>query len=220
MQLSELRTELIAMADDPDITNSQANNWINSAYRLLLQEYEWPFMVGTDTYTVTSGTAEQTFAGMDTGTTDFSKSLRVWIANSSTDNKSQMKPIHYEERFENGVTNSYYITPDNLSIGLVPTPTNSTNVVTVDFLKSTTDLSADGDVPVFHSDFHWLLIWRPVLMYQKREREVSDEYEVMYQELLQAMVKFYKMPQAATNPVLSRGTTVEDLPSDSPFKRR
>ena len=69
------------------------------------------------------------------------------------------------------------------------------------------------------SDFHFILVWAAVIYYQKREREVSDEYREMYNELLDAMLKFYKMPQVATNPILSRGTTAQ-FPNESPFKRR
>lgn len=209
---------MIAIADDPDITATQANAWINSAYRLLCHEYEWPFMVGSDTYTVTDGTQETAFADFDTGITDFAKTLKVWIANSSTDNKTILQPINYEDRNIPSLMGKYYVTPDNLSIGLVPTPSNSTNVVTVDYIKTVTDLSADTDEPVFLSDFHWILIWRAIIMYQKRERAVSDEYEVMYQELLNAMVKFYKLPQAVTNTILSRGVS-QEYPYNYVFKR-
>ena len=220
MQLSEIRTQFSNMADDPDITAAQANAWINAAYRLLVHEYDWSFMVDSDTYTVTSGTAEQTFAGMDSATADFATPLRVWIADSSTGGKFELSPINYEDRNRSEVSNSYYITPDALSLGLVATPTNSTDVVTIDFIKSVTDLSADTDTPIFMSDFHYILVWAATVYYQKREREVSDEYEAKYHEVLNAMLKFYKMPQAATNPILSRGTAFQTFPNDSPFKRR
>lgn len=208
MTFAELRTQLIALADDPAITSVQAGGWINSNYRLLLREYDWPFVVGSGTYTVTSGTAEQLFSAFDTAITDFAKPLRVWIANSSTSDKTLLKPIRYEDRNLPGLDGFYYITPDNLSIGLVATPTNSTNVVTMDYLKTTTDLNDDADTPIFLSDFHWILVWKPLMMYQFQQREQSDEFRVQYEQILEQMLKFYKMPQASSQPMLSRGTGI------------
>lgn len=209
MTFSELRTQLISLADDPAITATQAGVWLNTNYRLLLREYDWPFMVGNDTYTVTDGTAEQTFATFDTGITDFAKPLRVWIASSSTSDKTKVDPMRYEVRNEPGLDGYYYITPNNLSIGLVATPSNSTNVVTMDYLKTTTDLSGDSDEPVFVSDFHWILVWKALMMYQFQQREQSDEFRIQYEEILASMLKFYKMTQAASSPRLMRGVKIE-----------
>lgn len=204
MLFSDLKAQMIVLADDPAITTSQAAIWINTNYRLLLREYEWPFMVGSGTYTVTSGTQETAFTALSI--TDFAKPLRVWIASSSTANKTPLKPIRYEERNTPGLDGYYYITPSNLKIGLVATPTNSTNVVTVDYLKTTTDLDDTvNTTPVFVSDFHWIVVWKALMMYQFQQREQSDEFRVQYEEMLASMISFYKMTQAASTPVLSRG---------------
>jgi hypothetical protein len=214
--LAQLRVEFLSLADDPSITAAQANIWINLYYKLLLREYPWPFIVGTNTYTVTSGTAETLFTAFTTSVTDFAKPLRVWIANSSTGDKTLLNPIRYEDRNIAGV-NGYYITPDNLSFGLVPTPTNSTDVVTIDYLKSVADM-VDADSPCFLSDFHSILIFKPLVAYQKQQREASDEFEFPYNEILTSMISFYKLPQEATNPVLSRGIRASKLPYNSPFR--
>lgn len=208
MTFATLKSQMIALADDPAITDTQAGIWINTNYRLLLREHDWPFMVGNGSYTVTANTQEKLFSAFSTAITNFAKPLRVWIASSSTADKLPLQPIRYEERNIPGLDSRYYITPDNLSIGLVPTPTNSTNVVTVDYLKSTTDLAVDGDSPVFLSDFHWILVWKALMMYQFQQREQSDEFRVQYEEILASMLQFYKMPQAASNPVLARGPFV------------
>lgn len=204
MNLLQLKTELIALADDPAITTAQAGTWINTNYRLLLREHEWPFVVANTYYTVTSGTAEQAFSGMSVAVTDFAKPLRVWISTSSTSDKTSLRPIRYEERNIVGLDGYYYITPNNLSIGILKTPTNSTNVVTIDYLKSTTDLT-DSDSPIFISDFHWILVWKALMMYQFQQRENSDEFRIQYEQILSQMLAFYKMPQAASTPVLSGG---------------
>lgn len=218
MTLAEIRTEFLALADDPSITSAQANIWINIYYRLLLREYPWSFLVGNGSYTVTSGTQETAFADFSTAITDFAKPLRVWIASSSTTDKFPLDPISYEDRNISGLRQKYYITPDNLKIGLVQTPTNSTNVVTVDYLKKCTDLSAETSEPIFLSDFHSILVFKPLVAYSKQQRETSDEFEIPYQEILTQMISFYKLPQEATNPVLSRGTKRSRLPYDSPFR--
>lgn len=197
---------MIALADDPALSTTQAGTWINTNYRLLLRQYDWPFMVSSGSYTVTSGTQETAFTAFSSAITDFGKPLKVWIASSSTADKTPLKPIRYEERNTPGLDGYYYITPSNLKIGLVATPTNSTNVVTVDYLKSTTDLDdSSNTTPVFLSDFHWILVWKALMMYQFQQREQSDEFRSQYEEILSGMLTFYKMPQAATAPVLSRG---------------
>jgi hypothetical protein len=218
MTFSELKTQFINLADDPQISDVQAGVWINMAYRLLVREHDWPFVVGNGSYTVTSGTQETLFSAFTTAITDFAKPLRVWIANSSGSDKTPLQPIRYEERNIPGITNSYYITPGNLGIGLVPTPTNSTDVITVDYLKSTTDLSASGDEPMFLSDFHSILVWKPLVLYAKQQREASDEFELPYQEVLSSMLSFYSMPQAGTATRMSRGVNIKrGWPSDSPL---
>jgi hypothetical protein len=140
----------------------------------------------------------------------------VWQASSSTGDKTLLNPIRYEDRNVIGIY-GYYITPNNLSIGLCPTPTNSTDVVTVDYLKSVSDLT-DSDSPAFLADFHSILIFKPLVAYSKQQREASDEFEIPYQEILQQMISFYKLPQEATNPLMSRGTVSKGFPYNSPFK--
>jgi len=215
MTLAELKAQFIVLADDPSITDSQAGIWINNYYKLLLKEYDWSFVVGNGDYTVTSGTQETLFTAFSVAVTDFAKPLRVWLEGSA--DKVLLSPVNYEDRFAVGLTNAYYITPDNLSIGIVPEPGNSTDTITVDYIKSYADM-ADGDSPAFISDFHWILIFKALVMYQKQQREVSDEFEIPYQELLAQMLGFYKMPQAVTNPLLTRGSQKVRLPYNSPFR--
>lgn len=218
MTYAELTAAVVTLADDPALSNAQAGIWINANYALLLREREWPFMVGNDSYTVTSGTAETTFASM--GVTDFAKPLRVWIASSSTSDKTQLKAIRYEDRNTPGLDGCYYITPDNLSIGLVKTPTNSTNVVTIDYLKKTNNL--DGSTynePVFLTDFHWILVFKALMNYQFQQRENSDEFRQQYEEILDKMVRFYFSTEAGSVPVLNRGVNiVRRLGTSSPFR--
>jgi len=221
MQFSTLKSEFISLADDPAITSAQAGSWINTNLALLCREYEWPFMVGSGSYTVTSGTQETLFTAFSTAITDFAKPLRVWIANSPTSDKLLLTPIRYEERNIPGITNAYYITPNNLSIGLVSTPTNSTDVVTVDYLKTHEDLSDDSDTPPFISDFHWIVVWKALVMYGMQQREAVDEFRFQYEQILTEMIKFYKMPQSATATRLDRGVgRVLRFGTSSPFSLR
>lgn len=205
MTFTEIKTAVIALADDPAITDTQAGIWVNANYRLLLRERDWPFMVGNGIKTVTSGTQEYAFSGFTSSISNFAKPLRVWIANSSTSDKTPLTPINYEDRNIAGLTNSYYITPDNLSIGLVPAPTNSTNVITLDYLKTTTDLDDTTTTPVFVSDFHYILVWKALMNYQFQQREASDEFRAQYNEILASMVRFYFSPEAGRGAMLSRG---------------
>lgn len=206
MTFQELKTAIVTLADDPSLSDAQAGIWLNANYRIFMRERDWPFLVGSGSYTVTSGTQETAFSAFSTPILNFAKPLRVWISNSATADKQSLKPVNYEDRNEIGLTNCYYITPDNLSIGLVPTPTNSTNVVTVDYLKSTTDL--DGSTytePVFLSDFHYILVWKALMNYQFQQREQSDEFARQYNEILDIMTRFYFSPEAGRSTLLSRG---------------
>lgn len=206
MTYAELTTAIITLADDQSLTAPQAGIWLNANYRLLLRERDWPFIVGNTTYTVTSGTQEQAFSTMTTAVTDFAKPLRVWVASSSTADKQPLKSIRYEDRNQAGLSGFYYITPDNLSIGLVPAPTNSTDIVTIDYLKSATNL--DGTTyttPIFHADFHWILVFKALMNYQFQQRESSDEFRQQYNEILDMMTRFYFSTESGSNPILSRG---------------
>lgn len=207
MTFAELKTAIITLADDPALSDTQAGIWLNANYRTLMRERDWPFLVGSGSFTVTSGTQETAFSAFSTPILDFAKPLRVWVASSSTSAKQLLEPINYEERNLEGLTNKYYITPDNLSIGLVPTPTNSTNVVTVDYLKTTTDL--DGSTytePIFLSDFHYILVWKALMNYQFQQRENSDEFARQYNDMLGIMTRFYFSPEAGRGALLTRGT--------------
>lgn len=205
MTFSEIKTAVIALADDPAITDTQAGIWVNANYRLLLRERDWPFMVDNGTKTVTSGTQEYAFSGFTPAIADFAKPLRVWLSNTTSSDKQLLTPIDYEQRNITGVTDAYYVTPDNLSLGLVPTPTDSTSVITLDYLKSTTDLDSVNTTPIFLSDFHWILVWKALMNYQFQQREASDEFRQQYEEILASMVRFYFSPQAGSGARMIRG---------------
>lgn len=221
MTFTDIKTAVLALADDPAITDVQAGIWVNANYRLLLRERDWPFMVGNATQTVTSGTQEYAFTGFTSAISDFAKPLRVWISTTSTSDKTILSPINYEERNIPGVTNAYYITPNNLSLGLVPAPTNSTNVVTLDYLKTTTDLDSVTTTPIFISDFHWILVWKALMNYQFQQREASDEFRAQYEEMLASMIRFYFNPQAGTTTRLNSGSNRSvQVGTSSPFTTR
>lgn len=207
MTFAQLKTAVVTLADDPALSDTQAGIWINANYQTLMRERDWPFLVGSSSYTVASGTAETLLSAFTTPVSDFAKPLRAWISSSSTSDKQPLTPINYEDRNQPGLTNCYYITPDNLSFGLVPTPTNSTNVVTLDYLKSVNDLDGSMyDSPVFLSDFHWILVWKALMNYQFQQREASDEFRQQYSDILDKMVRFYFSPEAGSTVRLSRGT--------------
>lgn len=175
-----------------------------------MHEYSWPFLVATGTYTVTSGTAEKAFSAFSTAVSDFGKPLRVW--NGTT----EIAPMYYEERNIPG-NKGYYITPDNLSIGMVPAPTNSTDVITVDYLKIISDLSADSDEPIFVKDFHYIMLWGPLISYQLVNRENTDEFKAMYERMVSDMIAFYKVPSPTVIPIMMRGFRNIKRDSSSPL---
>ena len=207
MTFAQLKTAIITLADDPALSDAQAGIWLNANYQTLMRERDWPFLVSSSSYTVTSGTAETLFTAFSTSVSDFAKPLRAWISSSSTSEKQPLTPINYEDRNQPGLTNCYYITPDNLSFGLVPTPTNSTNVITLDYIKNVSDLNGTTyNEPVFLSAFHWILVWKALMNYQFQQREASDEFRQQYQDILEKMVRHYFTTEAGSTVRLSRGT--------------
>ena len=124
--------------------------------------------------------------------------------------------MHYDERNIPG-NKGYYRTPDNLSIGIIPAPTNSTDTITVDYLKIVDDLSAGADTPVFMKDFHYIMVWGPLISYQLVNRENTDEFKVMYERILNDMIAFYKVPSPTVIPTMMRGFRNIKRDSSSPL---
>jgi len=88
---------------------------------------------------------------------------------------------------------------------------------TVDYLKIVSDLSDDSDTPIFVKDFHYVLLWGPLVSYQMVNRENSDEFKTMYERILNDMIAFYKTPAATIIPVLQRGFRQIKRDSSSPL---
>jgi hypothetical protein len=195
MTFSNLKTRMIDLADDPAITPGQASAWLNSNYKTLLRERSWPFLIASGSFTVTSGTQEYTFSALSTAVTDYARMVKVWCGST------ELQPVPYEERRRDGIVNSYYVTPDGLTIGLLPTPTNSTDTIYFDYEKTVADMSDDADEPCFLDDFHWILIWKALMNYQFQQREQSDEFRAQYEELLNKMISFYQGPAANAVPM-------------------
>lgn len=205
MTFSTLKTQLINLADDPAITDTQAGIWINANYKTLLREFPWPFLTARGSFTVTSGTGEYTFASASV--TDFAKMIRVFNGNV------ELSPVNYDDKDVSGVTTSYYITPDNLSIGLLPTPTNSTDVITFHYEKSVDDMSNSTDTPVFFADFHWILVWKALMNYQFQQREQSDEFVQQYNDILRVMLEWYQFPSQNGTPTFAKTLHRKSIPN-------
>lgn len=210
MTLLELKTQMIALADDPAITTAQAGIWINANYKTLLREFPWRFLNASGTFTVTSGTREYTFASA--AVSDFARMIRVFNGNT------ELEPVNYDDKDVPGIVNSYYITPDNLSIGLLATPNNSTDVITFHYEKLVDDME-DGDSPVFLADFHWILVWKALMNYQFQQRESSDEFVQQYNDILRVMLAWYQEPAQNQTPrfVTPRQVGMKRIPRSSPF---
>jgi len=210
MTLLDLKTQMVALADDPAITTAQAGIWINANYKTLLREFPWPFLTARGSFTVTSGTGEYTFASA--AVSNFARMIRVFKGSI------ELQPVNYDDKDVAGIVNSYYITPDNLSIGLLQTPTNSTDVITFHYEKTVSDM-ADGDSPIFLADFHWILVWKALMNYQFQQRESSDEFVQQYNDILRVMLAWYQEPAQNQTPKFTtlrqRGLT--RVPRDNPF---
>jgi hypothetical protein len=219
MTFGELKSQLLILADDPSITVGNAGIWINVNYKLLLREHEWPFMQSTSAVTVTSGTAEYTLASDFSPTvSDFARPIKAYKG-STANQQTEIPFVYYEDRNILGQRPSVYMTPDRTKFGVLPTPTNSSDIYTLEYEKTVADLTADVDEPVtgFLADFHWILIFKALVMYQYQQREASSIFLAQYNEILQKMLQFYDLPSSSSIAQLSRGTGVTYRDSSSPL---
>lgn len=72
--------------------------------------------------------------------------------------------------------------------------------LTIDYLTTPADLSADGDIPVFDSTYHDVLVWGAVaeMAYRQREYTAAAHATNEYRERLAEMTRGYGITQRQT----------------------
>lgn len=125
---------------------TRAKQWVNDGYHALCEEEQWPFLETTATGTapLTISDLRQILYVVDT-TNDIR--LREGDARDVVDLNPEVATT--------GTPSIYWL--DGLTT-LRVYPTNTSNALSVRYLKVPTDLSADGDVPVVPGRYRNLIV--------------------------------------------------------------
>lgn len=145
--------------------------WYNSAYEDIQNLHKtWRFMRDDYTFNTIASTPAYTPSGA--GITDLGewiqRDVRVYL---NADDEQQMayedwdlfREVRDIGTVQEGRPSVFSIKPDN-SIVLWPTP-DTEYVVRGEYYKKAETMSADGDVPIFPSQFHMIIVWRALITY-------------------------------------------------------
>ena len=117
-----------------------------------------------------------------------SPAIQTWAKNRFFYNNEPLPCIEWEDyvpdtSLENGEPDCVVILPNN-KIRLVPTP-NDVYSIAAEGWRENLIFTADADEPLFHEDFHWLIVARALIMYGNFESapECKAQGEEIYNEL-------------------------------------
>lgn len=187
MQLSEIRTEIQARAQDTSLSSSQIDRWVNLAIYQAAARGAFPFSLTTkETDTTTASTTEYTLP------TDFKRMLSVKIGDTSSGTEPdavELGYVRYEDKDVDGLT-GYYLNPTNTKYGILPTPATSSLPIFLKYYKLPAELSATTDEPPFPQNYHELVIFFAL----KKYWEISDDFgkAVYYDREFENMLDFMK----------------------------
>lgn len=181
LQLQDDTLDRLNLPSDASSTaRDRVKRYINEGYRLLLADVGMSRARHSTTTIVTvAGTAEYTV------TASKIRFIRD-TANNINLQEITRGEIHAMDPGADSDGNAthfavvQYITPTTIKVHLWPTP-SAVATLAVDIVAAVTDLSANGDLPVFASEFHHLLgIYARMCEYEKmddtRARDASREY--------------------------------------------
>jgi hypothetical protein len=153
MNFGELRTELLARGFDylDSAQHTRPNRYINRAYHAICDTYDWPFLEAD-----AQGVAPLTISDL--------RSV-LGIVNSS-----QMVKLRYVDRrrlldIDPDLTTAgspvlwYQTSPTQIKVY----PASATDQISVHYIKTPADLSADADVPLIPARFHLLIVDQAVV---------------------------------------------------------
>ena len=186
MDLSAIQTELQERGFGDVTSTTRLNYWINLAYQVDICEAEdWPFLV-----TTTTGTAPLAISDLRTV---------LSVVDSTQDLKLRpMDPSNITDDVDSDLTTVgtpwlYYV--DNLTVRVYPA--NTTDSLSVRYVKVPTALSAGGDTPVLPARFHYLIVDAAVRRaYRNKDNfEAASMLDGIVEEGLQKMRDAYLTQQ-------------------------
>lgn len=167
MDFSTLQTEVFSRGfdylDDSGTGLARVKRWLNQAYLEICEAYSWPFLD-----TTTSGTAPLTISDLR---------QVLYVLDTSNDRQLQGVDVRHIADIDSDVSTTgtpqwYWL--DGLTTVKVY-PTNTSNTLSVRYLKTPVELSANGDEPVIPARFQDLIVDLAVLKGMKD----SDNYEAV-----------------------------------------
>lgn len=203
-QLSTLVTRVQARIRDTGYSSTEIAQYINDTQNDIYNEYRLPFMEASTTYTLTIGNSDIT-TGVGLPAT-YVQAIDVSIG--AAPGGKVLTYVDYRELDRSTWNEDPTATVNNIpqywyffanTIRVYPTP-NAASLVTLQYYKKPTELSADADVPSIPSDFGEILVMGAAY----RVLQVKDNYDQAailqnkYDEILDKLVLKYSVHQVGT----------------------
>lgn len=186
MNLSQIRQEVQDRGFDFDAA-ARIDRWINRAYQRINDRHAWPFLE-----TTTTGAAPLTISD-----------IRNVLSVIDTTNEL---PLEWEDQRSirerdptlnnSGNPESWYLDGSQLKVY----PANTTNSLSVIYLKVPAELTADADTPIFAARYHYVLVDGAVsFAYKDTDNfEAWDAMKAEFEEGLQEMANILLVPNYDT----------------------
>jgi hypothetical protein len=177
MNLGTMRTEVMARGYD-FLSSTRVNQFLNWSYKEICRYMPWPFLE-------TSATGASPLTITDLGSVLSVVGSLSDVPLQAVDRRQVL--ISDDDLNDTGTPEIFWLENNTLNVW----PGSSTDTVTVQYIKSPPDLSADSDVPVIPADYHELIVDGAVLRAQK-DNDNYDSYQVsrqVWQSELDLMVQ-------------------------------
>lgn len=167
---NELFDRGLGYLNDGSRGTTRVQNWINSAYREIVADSDWPFLNAT-----TTGPAPITIADLGTIESVINVATLLKLVPVDRRNLTDVFPV----LTTTGIGEFYYVTGGSV-INVYPADTAST--LQVLYWKSPADLSATTDVPVVPAQYQELIILAALRRGFTEDNDAGDA-QIVQQEL-------------------------------------
>lgn len=179
-------TEVAERTQDTSTAHiTRCKDWLNQIYREIASKHLWSWLEASTSFNTSASDYDYALSSV---ASDLAR-IRIMRIESSPDFLDAIPPDEFDMRFPKPTQSTgqpllYTVWAGN--VRLWPTP-DATYSIKVDYWKTTTDLSADGDEPLIPERFRW--VWlkgaeffalrfnddaRAQLVLREYERGISD----------------------------------------------
>jgi len=160
MTLAELRAEVYARGFDYEGDTDRIDRWINQAYQELCEETAWPFLEAS-----TSGTAPVTITDVRTV-----QSVSNTTTGRTLDGLARRDVVDVDPEVDDaGSPTHFYLDAQVLRVF----PLNTTDTISVRYLKIPTALASDSDTPIVPTRYQDLIVDGAVIRAYKDDDEME-----------------------------------------------